>query len=340
MDDISAGLFGRHGGLLTRRQALDHGLPPEHIGRMLRSGAWTTVWRGVYALTAHWESLDAWRERPRLVSRAASRHMRRAHVVSHDSAAHELGLDILRVDRPLVHVTRPGALGGRTEHGVKHHKARFARADVVEIDGRRVLGPARTAVDIAREHGYLAGLVACDSARRSGVRVDQLEQVAGQMWSWPNVTIVRRAIHDSDAGADSVLETLGRQLVEDLGLGRPETQFGLRRDGRTVFCDLRIGRHVIEMDGRLKYLPSVDGGVAVRPVEDVLWAEKQRQDFVSSFRLGISRLVWADCWGERRAATIARLHREVAQTRSLWGDDISDLAPFRAVREPRRPWAA
>ena len=51
---------------------------------------------------------------------------------------------------------------------MKHHLARFAQDQVVEVNGLRVLDLARTAVDIAREHGTPYGEIACDSAMRGG----------------------------------------------------------------------------------------------------------------------------------------------------------------------------
>ena len=40
----------------------------------------------------------------------------------------------------------------------------------------------------------------------------------------------------------------------------------LLTDGRrTVWCDLRVGRHVVDLDGHLKYRPVAVGGLAVDP---------------------------------------------------------------------------
>lgn len=61
------------------------------------------------------------------------------------------------------------------------------------------------------------------------------------------------AIALADPGAESWLESEGRLLVIGLGIGRPQTQFGLTAEGRTGWCDLRVGRQVFEVDGALKY---------------------------------------------------------------------------------------
>lgn len=57
------------------------------------------------------------------------------------------------------------------------------------------------------------------------------------------------------------------------------------------------------------------------------WQEKQRQDFISGFTLGVSRITAADCGAGRRAAE-RRLLRELEDTNARFGTDISDLAPY------------
>jgi hypothetical protein len=334
MDPLIEGTFARNGGLLTRRQAVEVGVPAHEIDRLVRCGAWIAVRRGVYALKHHWESLDAHRGQPLLQARAASSAMLTPHVMSHDSAALELRMGILLPQPVLVHVTRFGDLGGRTDHGVKHHLAPFTPAQVVFVDGRPVLDPARTAADIAREHGEVHGIVAADSARRLGVTDRDFAFVIAQMRNWPFVTVARSAVELSDDGSDSVGESLGRVLVLELGIGRPQTQFGLTDGVATIWCDLRVGRHIFEFDGRIKYRPVSQGGVATKSPDEVLWEEKQRQDFVTGFKLGVSRIVWDDLWGRQREAAKKRLLREYLDTCARFGTSIDDLAPY-IVRTPR-----
>ncbi|HET8961604.1 type IV toxin-antitoxin system AbiEi family antitoxin domain-containing protein [Nocardioides sp.] len=335
MHPAIAGIMATQHGLVTRRQAIEAGLPPERVDRLARTGAWVTVRRGVYVDRELWASLSRPEERQLARDRAASLRISRPHVMSHDSAALELRLDILRHANPMTHVTRPGIVGSHLRHGVKHHLAPYPPDQVVETNGRRVLGPARTAADIAREHGLQPGVVAFDSAYRHGCTAHDLDAACAPMTNWPNVTTVRAARRLADPGAESVGETLARLLVTELGLGRPETQFGLTDGLRTVWCDLRIGRQVIEFDGRLKYLRRQDGGVATVDPREVLWAEKQRQDWVCGFKLGMSRVVWDDLWGDRRRLALLRLRRECAETAARFGTSIEDLAPY-VVRSSRR----
>ncbi len=311
--------------MITRQQALDTGMSDAQLKGLVRRGEWTSVRHGVYTPTHLWERLDDYVGRPRARARAAHLTMRSAHVLSHESAARELGLPILTPEPEIVHVTRRGVRGGRTEHGVKHHLAPYQTDQVVVVEGVPVLDIARTAVDIAREHGYVHGLVACDSARQLGVGLGRLWEAVAPMTSWPEVTVVRAVIQDSDPGAESVHETLGRVMLNELGLGRVQTQFEIRDGDRWARCDLRVGRHLVECDGFAKYVPLHKGGLAAIPVEQVVWEEKQREDWLRSHRLGMSRLVWADYWGPRRDAAKARLRREYAATCAAYGTDISDL---------------
>jgi hypothetical protein len=328
-----AGIMANQHGLITRRQAIEAGLTAEHVDRLARTGAWVTVRRGVYADHELWEGLARPEDRQLTRDRAAS--LRISHVMSHDSAALELGMGILRTSEQITHVTRSGIVGSHLRYGVKHHLAPHRPDQVIETNGRRVLDPARTAADITREHGLRAGVVAFDSALRLGCTAFDLDAACAPMKNWPNVTVVRAARRLADPGAESVGETLARLLVTELGLGRPETQFGLTDGSRTVWCDLRIGRQLFEFDGKLKYLRAEDGGVATDDPNEVVWAEKQRQDWLCGFKLGMSRIVWDDFWGQRRRMALVRLARECAETTARFGTSIDDLAPF-IVRTSRR----
>ena len=325
--DVRRTLAAQHG-LITRTQLLDTGMSPEHINGLVRTGQLILVRRGVYMPRETWQALDPYTGRQRARARAAHLQMRRAHVMSHDSAARELRLAMLTPDEEYIHLTRKGVRGGRVEHGVKHHLAPYREDQVVLVDGIPVLGPARTALDIAREHGLVAGVVSIDSARQLGVSEADLWSACAPMVCWPEVTVVRAAIDRSDPGAESAGETLGRLLLEEIGLGPVQTQFELRDETGWARCDLRVGRHLIEFDGEKKYQRRETGGLAVVDPDQVVWQEKQRQDWVTGLRLGMSRLVWADFWGRRRELAKERLAREYAATCAAYGTDISDLARY------------
>ena len=295
---------------------------------LVRSGVWVTVRRGCYAPRELWAALDEWHGRPLLQVRAAYGAARRPHVVSHSSAAVVHDLPHLSPRDGLVHLTQYGAPRARVRNGVKHHHARFDPSEVVVVEGLPTLGLARTALDIARENGFAAGVCAVDAVRRRGVSLSELERARRPMWHWPFVSIADDALAFSDPGAESIGESLARILLDEIGIGQVQTQFELRDATRSARVDLRVGRHLFEFDGLVKLRPPERGGTADRPPEDVVAAEKERQDWLCGFRLGMSRITWADFWGRRREVAKARLRREYDATTALWGSAIEDLAPY------------
>jgi hypothetical protein len=133
--------------------------------------------------------------------------------------------------------------------------------------------------------------------------------------------------------------------VLELGIGDPQPQFAVRLDGRVVWCDLCVGNHVFEFDGRIKYRPVSEGGVATESAEEVVWAEKERERLVCAEGLGVSRIVWSDFFGAARDRARRRLLAEYAVTVNRFGTRLPDhLAEFARLhsydRVPRPPIAS
>ena len=307
-----AAVAARQSGLFTRSQARAADYSERELRTLTKPGGeWQVVRRGVYVARATWDAADV-RGRHLLEVRAAVLNAREPWIVSHGSAAVLHGLPVLHVPR-LVHLTRPGVNGGRAEHGVTYHPADVPSVDLFRVGGLAVTSPARTALDVAREEGYAAGLVVADQALRAGTSRAELTRVVTGMKWWPGVTRARPVVADADPGAESVGETLARSLVAELGFGRPQTQFPVTEGGRTAWADLRLGWHLVEFDGRVKYArdrPYDDS----RPGEDVLWEEKRREDWLRSHGYGVSRVVWPELFGAAREKALLRLGREVGAT--------------------------
>ncbi len=303
------------------------------VDNLVKSGTWVVVRRGVYAEGAYLALLTTDVQRRVLGDRAASLRIADPHVMSRHSAATLLQLEVLHEPTPFTHVGRPGIVGSHIRNGVKHHLAPYSSSQVAVVGGVRVLEGPRTALDIARECGYLQGLVAADSALRAGATREDLEAAASVMAHWPFATVVRDVVASASPLTDSIAETLGRDFVIELGYGVPQLQFGLTADGRIAWCDLRLGRHFFEVDGRWKLLPVLAGGLSAKPPAETLWDEKLRQDFVTGFKTGMSRLTGNDFFGQQRKRALERCRREYLDTCSRFGTDISDLAQFR----PRGP---
>jgi hypothetical protein len=312
---------GRNGGVFTRRDAIAAGCTEREMKTATgHRGRWVVVRRGCYVERAVWEAADD-EGRYALRVRAALATQTRDGVASHASAAVLLGMPTRPFWRELLHVTRPGVTGSRTENGVKHHLAGYDERDVVVVDGLRSLELARTAVDIGREHGYEDGVVAADAALRMGATHADLERALERMTCWPHVTQARAAVAVADGGAENVGESLMRLLVLELDIGVPETQFEVVQGSRRALVDVRVGRHLFEFDGRVKYVGRDAGGVADKPVTEVLWDEKGREDWLRRAYggFGMSRVVWDDMFGPARRRTLRRLREDYEETVRRFG---------------------
>lgn len=331
--DVDA-IMGNNHGLITRGQAIAAGLTPREIDRHVRDGAWVAVRRGVYVDATFHGSLTTLGDKQRLRDRAACSSITVPFVRSHTTSALEQEIAVLLPPSPMTHVTRP-CVGTHNKNGIKHHLAPYPDDQVIEINGFKLLHPVRTAIDIAREYGHPYGVVAVDRVRWMGHPISEFEAVLEWMIHWPDRRNAVRAVARSDDGAESIGETLTRDLLEEMGYTDIETQFGLTDGRREAWADMRIGRHLFEFDGKLKFLREQQGGVALRPVEEVLWDEKVREDFLRGFHLGMSRLTWGDVWGGGREAAKRRLEREISATSSRWGTSIADLERY-IIRRRRR----
>lgn len=325
-------VMAANGGLLTWAQARDGGLHTPEIRHLVRTGALVPLRRGLYIDGEYWRSLEPYREQPRVRTRAVIAGLKRGFVVSHDSAAYELDLDIVAPPVPHTHITRPGSTTAWTRYGVKHHYARYTSAQIVVVDGLEVLDPARTAVDIAREHGEPYGEIACDSALRLGVSKGALRDACAPMISWPHILRTRRAVDFARLGAETPIETLGRMLVEELGMGETDLQFPVRvQGGRVLWGDIRVGCHIFETHGKIKYLSPGEGGVAEESPGEIAWKAKKRSRLLFAEGLGSSDIYWDECWPPQRAATLARLREEYDETVRQFGDRL----PERLARQAR-----
>ena len=332
MNPKLAALAATQGGLFTAAQAVEAGYSRADLrSRTAALGRWVAVRRAVYAERELWAQLpeaDRWRLR----DRAASMSMRRGHVLSHDSAARLHGLPMLNARHDLVHITRPGVGGSRTENGVRHHLGREQPPHNLDVDGLRTTALARTALDLGREHGFRAGVVACDAAMRRGVTHAEFEEHLRLMRRWPHVRRSREAAAYADPRAESILESLGRLLVEDLGFGKPWPQFPIRIGDDVIWVDLVLGCHAFEMDGRVKYVAPERGGVAAEGAEAAIWEEKKRERLLRGEGLGLSRVLWEDVWGSGRQ----RAHRRLGEEYLLTCRQLGTRTPEHLVEFARQ----
>jgi len=322
----------RQGGIVLRRQAIAVGYSPAELRALLRPGGeWAAARRGAYAESHVIEAASA---TDRLIAKDWAAHLvtRVPHVMSHDSAARLHRLPLIEPESAESHITRPRLSGARSEFGIRHHLSRRP-VSAEDVGGLITTGKARTVIDLGRWHGYAQCVVAADAAIRAGIPRGDLVAELERESAWPSTAAVGAAISFADGGAENLAESLSRILVSELDLGPVETQFAvLIADGRIVWCDLRVGCHVFEFDGKIKFTPVDQGGVARKPPEQVLWDERKRQQLVCAVGLGMSRLTWSDLHGPARERAKNRLREEYAVTRARFGTTLpARLAEFAAA---------
>ncbi len=240
-------------GVVTARRLAELGIPGRLVAEWCRRGLLVPVRRGVYTTRDLWDSWDEYVARPTARIRAAHLTLRIPHVFSHDSAAILHAVRLLRPQDAAVHITRDDLRGSRSRFGIEHHGARVDQSRIRRVRGLDVLDVPRTVTDLAREHGYLAGLVAADGALHAGTPRSELWAAAAEMDRWPYSLTVQAVVEDADEGSESVGETLMRDLVVGILGEEAETQFPVLTRRGIRWCDLRVGRHLFEFDGRIKY---------------------------------------------------------------------------------------
>jgi hypothetical protein len=319
MEATLVAAVARGHGIATAAELRALGVSSRLLSAWLRRGVVVQVRRGAYTTRELWESWDIYRARPLARVRAVSRVLQINAVFSHDSSALLQEVPLLRPQDAAVHVTQQHLRGSRTKSGVRHHGAAYAPGQVIDVGGLPTLDRARTAVDLAREHGYRAGLVAADGAMQLGVSRSELAAAAAPLAGWPHSLTVNEVVAAADPGAESVGESLMRELVAELGLGPIETQFPVRIASGVVWIDMRVGCHLFEFDGKVKLLSPDEGGVARSAAAQVLWEERKRQHLVCAEGLGMSRLSYDDFWGVARDRAKARVEAEFAVTSERFG---------------------
>lgn len=327
-------------GIVTSRRLLELGIDARCVAEWVRRGVLVAVRRGAYTTRELWDSWDEFTGRPMARVRAAHATLQVAHWFSHDSAAVAQGVRLLQPHGPTVHITRDDVRGTQSRHGIDHHGARVRPSRVVVVHDLPMLDVPRTVVDLAREHGYLAGLVAADGALWSGVPRAHLSAAATEMRGWPYSVTVRAVVEDADDGAESVGETLMRDLVVSCGLrAEVETQFPVLTRRGIRWCDLRVGRHLFEFDGRAKYQHPDDGGLDRRELEQIMWDQRRRETDVTDERFGMTRLTYADHFGEARDAAEQRVRRDFEATTQRYGTELT-AQEIELARRARRGGAA
>lgn len=287
-------LLAAQGGVVTRAQALAAGVGE----RQLRPGPGRRLVRvrgGVYADAARLSAADA--AARHVVAAAAASLVSAVDLVAVGPTAAVLhGLPLLGPPPARLH------LAERKDDRPLHHGAStsFRPEEVVQCGAVLVTTLARTAVDVARGRGFLAGVVAADAVLSRGTARQALLDVLNGRERWPGARAARLAAEFADPRSESPLESVGRARCHEHGLPAPELQVWLGdADGPVARVDKYWAEHrtVAEADGALKYATAAD-----------LFAEKRREDRLREAGYEVVRYTWDEAL-RRPELVVARVLR-------------------------------
>ena len=223
--------------------------------------------------------------------------------ISHAPGAIAHRMPVLgRLDRPCV--TVPAGTALRTLAAVHLHRATLSADDIVEVGGYALTRPARTVLDLARERGVLAGVVAADHALRQDlVSRDELRAELDRCANWPGRKSARIALAMADPRAESPLESLSRVRIVAAGLPPPIPQALIFDDD-----DKFIGRADFYWD-EFGVAGESDGDIKLDLGAAAVLAGRSRHIDLADTGLIVVRWGWSDALNF--GATARRIAREL-----------------------------
>jgi hypothetical protein len=289
-------LIDLEGVVFLRREALADGWTDRQIQAKVRTGEWHRVRRGAYVSGELWQSLST-TDRHRVLSRAVLRTAHPTAVLTHTSAAVELGVPVWGCDMSEVHVTRTDGKSGRREGGVVHHRGVLTEDEVTLRNNVRVSTGARVAVEICSILGVEAALVSVNGLLHAGLTTPtELAAMAHATRWWPHSLTTDIVARLADERIESAGESRTAYLCWSQHLPRPEPQFEIRDSrGALVYrLDFAWPQHgaFLEFDGREKYFRYRRDGESL---DEYLMREKRREELICQLTGWVCiRITWAD----------------------------------------------
>lgn len=282
------------------------------LARLCRRQELEQLRRGAYTLPRGADRSPEQQHRDLVLATAAQ--LRDGAVISHGSAAVLHGLPVWADALSAVSITRSRNYGAKRRAMVTVHAATLRPEDVTTLSGVRVTSLARTVHDLSRSRPFPQAVAAADKALQLGISTDDLRHTLIALERWPGARQARRVAEFADGRSESVGESLSRVQLQADGLPKPALQYEVRSPrgelvGRSDF-GWEEQRTLGEFDGRIKYGRLLKPG---QPVEDVLFAEKVREDALRDLGWQVVRWTWADI--DRPGVLRERLERAFARGR-------------------------
>jgi len=310
--------------VITRAEATSAGTSDDELRRLVASGAYVKLLRGVYADAAEVAVGDEARHRLRVLAMAR----RSEYAASHVSAAVLHGLPVSGADLSEIHSVRLGVGGNRHASGRQVHSGRVAAEWLTSVDGAAVTTVARTVVDMARTQPRIASLVAADAAlHRRLCSPDDLTAAARSVTRHRGARRARAVVDLADGRSESPGETWTRMALNE-ALPQSEIQIEVF----DVFGDF-VGRVdggypelgvLWEYDGRGKYTGRYDPNISA---VDAVLAEKRRESRLTELGWIVIRIDASDLRdpARLRARVTAALQR--AQRTGIRPSGSYELTP-------------
>ncbi|HEY3407253.1 MAG TPA: hypothetical protein VGK53_03680 [Propionicimonas sp.] len=275
--------------LMTLEEWRDQGRTRTQLEAALRDGSLVRLRRGVVA-----ELDEATRTAVhRMKIEAAAPFLGPDTYFAHESAAVLHGLPLLARRLDEVVAVRTGGGHGTITRTLHARRAQVSSGDATQVDGLPVTSLFRTTCDLTRRLPFPEAVMVADAALRSGLdRGELLRRVVGGR----GCRMAAAALEFADARSESPGESLSRVRIHRAGLPAPIPQTELFDDFGNLVARVDFwweGGVVGEFDGMVKY------GALLRPgqtLEDVIDAEKFREQALVAAGCRVIRWTWRDLW--------------------------------------------
>lgn len=287
------------GTVFTRSAALQAGVSPYTLRRMIEQGHLRRVGRGVYEARVAFTDGQPWElvraEHLRRCREEASIHP--GHIISHQSAGvpHDLQMRLHpAMDVHLTSVER--APCSRRGDGVRLHHADSVTNDFTVIDGLRVTKLNRTLADILRTSRPPHAVAALDAAvRAEKTTAAQVRAVLDTQVRWKGRPRALESLALHDPARESWLESFSFVSLHELGVPMPRPQVEVLDEGFHLVgrVDGLLGAVFLEADGASKYRLLSDE-LGITPEESLARTlaaqEKRHRNLVA---LGLTGVRWS-----------------------------------------------
>jgi len=299
--------------IFLRREAIQMGYDDRALRAAVRGRVLHRIRFGAYTPYHVWRDADPTQRHHLSCAAVGLTHGHRV-AFSHTSGAVENELRLHRPNLDRVHVTRLDGGPSRVIGDVVYHSGAWTPDDIVQKGDLLLMRPVRSGLEAASLTNVENGMVILDSLLDLDLGdEDDIRRTYEAMEGSPRTQHLRITVRLTRRGAQSVGESRSRFLCWSQHLPPPELQFEVfdsqgRLIGTTDFAWPDYGV-LGEFDGKIKY------GRLLKPgqrVEDVLFAEKQREDLlreVTGFLM--IRLIWADL--ARPMLTGARIRSQLTR---------------------------